>query len=83
VGRQARRADPLEPAAHQDGVVLLAQLAAEVDRHPREHEIPERAVPAERGLEPLVAALLEVGRVDGVVDVSVGVGDVYGSNTID
>ena len=51
-----------------DGLVLEPQLAPEVDREPGDDEVPRRLV-AHGRVEPLVAALLEVGGVDGVVDV--------------
>ena len=56
-----------------DGVVVLRQLAPEVDRHARQHVVPDVADARERLLDPLVAALLEVRGVDGVVDVLVRV----------
>ena len=71
--RQARGADAFEPASRDDLAVLLPELAAEVDGHPNEHEVPGVAGLSERAGEPLVARLLEVGEVDGVVDVADGV----------
>ena len=71
--REARVADPLEGARDDDLLVLEAELAPEVDRDACENEIPRVARIAERVVDPLVATLLEVGRVDGVVDVHVRV----------
>ena len=63
----------VEPEPRDDGVVVLGQLAAEVDRHARGHVAPRVACFPEGALEPLVADLLEVGEVDRVVDVAVRV----------
>src|SRR5207249_7727964 len=59
----ARAPDPLEPAQHVDEVVVLRQLAAEVDRHAREHEVPDTVVVAEQAGKRLVAGLLEVREI--------------------
>src|SRR5262245_22737399 len=69
--RDTRVADAPERAAHDDLLVLEPQLAPEVDRDAREHEVPRVAELPESGVDPLVAALLEIRRVDGVVDVHV------------
>ena len=71
--RHARRADPREPEPRHDRVVVLRQLAPEVDRHARRHIAPGVAGVSERPLEPLVPHLFEVGEVDRVVHVAVGV----------
>src|SRR6185295_11896226 len=67
---QARGADPDEADSDDERVVVLGQLAAEVDRDAGEDVVPEVAARTERSDEPLVARLLEVGRVNGVVDVA-------------
>jgi hypothetical protein len=71
--RDARVPDATERAAHDDLLVLEPQFASEIDRDPREHEVPRIAELPERSVDPLVAALLEIRRVDGVVDVHVRV----------
>ena len=71
--RDARRADALEPARHDDRLVLETKLAAEVDRDAREDEVPLVPFTRRAPREPLVAALLEVRRVHGVVHVLVRV----------
>src|SRR4029079_6737100 len=48
----------------------LRELVPVVDRDPGEYEVPG-LVGAEQGFHQPVAALLEVGQVDGVVDVAV------------
>src|SRR5690242_14792085 len=70
-GAHARGPDRLGPAARDDLVVGLGDLAAEVDRDVGDDEVPHRVVVADRAREPLVAHLLEVREVDGVVDVAV------------
>src|SRR6187402_1526434 len=71
--RDARVADALERAADDDLLVLQPKLSPEVDRDTREHEVPGVSEVAERAVDPLVAALLEVRGVHGVVDVHVRV----------
>jgi hypothetical protein len=66
------RFDP-HSASYDDLLVLQPKLASEVDRDPGEHEVPRVARAAEHPIDPVVAALLEVRRIDGVVDVHVGV----------
>ena len=65
----------MRSSAARDGdlLVLEPKLAPEVDRDARENEIPRVACRTERPLDPFVATLLEVRRVDGVVDVHVRV----------
>ncbi len=69
----ARATDVLDGAADDHLVVVLGQLAPEVDRHAREHVVPGVADAGEQSLDQLVAAFLQIRRVDRVVDVAVGV----------
>ena len=71
--RDARVAYAHEATDDKDLLVLEAQFAPKVDGHACEDEVPGFAHTLENAIHPLVAALLEVGRVDGVVDVEVGV----------
>src|SRR4029079_18020265 len=69
----ARGADPGKRRAREHRLLVETDLAAKVDRDAREDVVPHRAVVSERALEPAVATLLQVGRVDGVVHVTQGV----------
>jgi len=71
--RDARIADAHEDARDHDLLVFEAKLATEVDCDTSEDEVPGVAHPFQRTVDPFVSALLEVGRVDGVVDVLVGI----------
>src|SRR5581483_6857919 len=69
----ARPADRLQSAGHDHGFVTLRELASVVDRDPSQDEVPRVGCRPQGLLHPRVAAPLQVGEVDGVVDVAVGV----------
>src|SRR5262249_27750570 len=66
----ADRRRPVAGAATGDGDAagIEGELPAEVDRDPQDHEVDRGA---EDRPHPSVAAFLEIGEVDGVVDVAV------------
>ena len=70
-GPDARGPEAGDAASHDHLAVALLQLAPEIDRHPRDHEVP--GLRTEEGLDETIARLLEVVQEDRVVDVTVRV----------
>ena len=72
--RDARGADPLDGARDDDAAVVLRQLAPDSrSRRVRARSPRRRRCRSSRLVDELVTALLEIGGVDGVVDVPVGI----------